>query len=676
MQRNMQITFGTNKKDLSENTKTYGVIFCVTENCNLRCNYCYMVKKNEKKRLNIITAKAAIDMLIRNYYSINKPCISFSFIGGEPLLEIDLINDICEYIKEQTRMNGLSWAEHYYFLFTTNGILYNSKKVQQFIKVNKEHVKITISIDGNKIKHDQQRVYPDGRGSYDDIIKNVPLWLEQFPNAKTKATFSHDDIPYIKDSVIHLWNLGIKNVSANLIFEDVWTQEDPRIFEKQLKALGDYVIENRIFLTDKTVHFLDATIGLPLTQEDRNRHFCGSGKNMVAIDCNGNLFPCVRFYDISLSKHKAWSIGNVYSGFNLEKMKPFEHMSMKNISSSACNNCNVANGCMSCAGFAYDNSKFGTILKRTTYHCAMHKANARAVEYFWNKLETEFNLSDSPRIRAKEEFSNSQKKTLMIYYNPSIASFCQYQKSQRPREKMSDAILNDALNFAKKHDMATIFLGYNEEHNEYCQIVENVDQCRASDILIHSTKIQKNFNNHIHIITINKKNISVCADWVKEIISTSIRPLRINISTPDLELWTKDTLLEYQHQLAIIAKQVKPDRNIQINVLTAYEAGISQECKCGVDNITIAPNGKIYLCPGFFEKDESLFIGDLTSSLDDILSVYLNADNSVTCKNCNKFSCNKCILTNKFCTNEYLVAADVNCKKSKIEYAVAHKFNS
>ena len=93
------------------------------------------------------------------------------------------------------------------FSFSTNGLLYGTKKVQDYIKKNKRHISIGISVDGNKIKHDMQRVYPDGRGSYDDVMKNVPLWLSQFPNHGTKATFSHGDLPYLKDSIIHLWNI-------------------------------------------------------------------------------------------------------------------------------------------------------------------------------------------------------------------------------------------------------------------------------------------------------------------------------------------------------------------------------------------------------------------------------------------------------------------------------------
>ncbi len=75
----------------------------------------------------------------------------------------------------------------------------------------------------------------DGSGSYDDVVKNIPLWQKQFPNSSTKVTFASADLKYLKESIIHLWNLGLKLIPANVVFEDVWQEGDDLIFEEQLK---------------------------------------------------------------------------------------------------------------------------------------------------------------------------------------------------------------------------------------------------------------------------------------------------------------------------------------------------------------------------------------------------------------------------------------------------------
>ena len=116
--------------------------------------------------------------------------------------------------------------------------------VQKFIEKHRGHTWFSISIDGTKEKHNVSRIKKDGSGSYDDVVKNVPLWLKQFPNAANKATFSHNDLPYLKESVLHLWDLGIKHVMANVVYEDVWQDGDDLIYENQLKELADYIIDH------------------------------------------------------------------------------------------------------------------------------------------------------------------------------------------------------------------------------------------------------------------------------------------------------------------------------------------------------------------------------------------------------------------------------------------------
>ena len=103
----------------------------------------------------------------------------------------------------------------------------------------------------------------DGSGSYDDVVKNIPLWQKQFPNSSTKVTFASADLKYLKESIIHLWNLGLKLIPANVVFEDVWQEGDDLIFEEQLKELADYIIEHKMWKNTLS-DFFDPLVGFPL----------------------------------------------------------------------------------------------------------------------------------------------------------------------------------------------------------------------------------------------------------------------------------------------------------------------------------------------------------------------------------------------------------------------------
>ena len=88
--------------------------------------------------------------------------------------------------------------------------------MMNFIKKNIDHLSIGITIDGTEILHDLNRIYKEsGKGSYKDVAKNIPLWLSQFPNGATKVTICSENIPYIKESVLHLFELGIHDVNIN-----------------------------------------------------------------------------------------------------------------------------------------------------------------------------------------------------------------------------------------------------------------------------------------------------------------------------------------------------------------------------------------------------------------------------------------------------------------------------
>lgn len=364
-----------------EASRSKNVTFVVTEDCQLRCRYCYMVGKNKAGRLKLDIAKRAIDYLLGARDIVTEGSVVWDFIGGEPFLEVELIDRLCDYFKVRAYELGHPWFESYRFSFSTNGLLYNDPRVQAYIAKNATHLSVQITVDGTRAKHDLQRVYPDGRGSYDDVVRSIPRWLEQFPKSSTKVTISSDDIPHIKDSVLHLWGLGIKEININVVFEDVWKPGDDERFEEQLVALADAAIDGRLYET-RSCSFFSKTIGAPYVD---NNNWCGAGR-MLAVDHKGNFYPCVRFLGFSLQKRPALTVGNCFEGLDRNRLRPFLTLDMVSQSPEECVDCGVATGCAWCQGANYDFADTRTIFQRSTAICKMHKARVRANNYFWNKL--------------------------------------------------------------------------------------------------------------------------------------------------------------------------------------------------------------------------------------------------------------------------------------------------
>ena len=361
------------------------ITFIVTKDCQLACKYCYLVSKNAKERMTWEVAKQAIDYILDREDEFREESVVWDFIGGEPFIEIELIDRICDYLKTEMYRRNHHWFNSYRFSFSTNGINYHEEKVQRFIEKNHNHLSIGITIDGTMQKHDLNRVYKgSGKGSYEDVVRNIPLWLKQFPNASTKVTISSADIPYIKESVLHLYSLGIHEVNINCVFEDVWQEGDERLFEEQLTGLADEIIRKGYY-KDYACSFFSEHIGKPMDKVKDNQNWCGAGM-MLSIDAAGNFYPCTRFAQYSLRNKQARIIGNIHEGIDKNKLRPFLTLDRCTQSPRQCLECEVASGCAWCQGENYDAADTDTIYQRAIAICKMHKARVRANNYYWNKL--------------------------------------------------------------------------------------------------------------------------------------------------------------------------------------------------------------------------------------------------------------------------------------------------
>lgn len=397
------------QKEPWQNALSKTITFIVTKDCQLACKYCYLVGKNQKEKMSFEVAQKAIDYILDNPTFSNEESVVFDFIGGEPFLEIELVDKICDYIKIALYQKKHHWFNSYRINVTTNGINYYTPKVQDFIKKNYLHLSIGITIDGTKRKHDLNRIWKSDdlgnkeRGSYDYVIKNIPLWLEQFPKDSTKVTISSADIKYIKESVLHLFNLGIHEVNINCVFESVWHDGDDLLFEEQLLSLADEIIDNNLYI-DNSCSFFSEIIGKPIPEYD-NVNWCGAGI-MISIDAAGNFYPCTRFAQYSLRSKKAWIIGNVNEGIDKNKLRPFLTLDRSTQSNQECMNCEVASGCAWCQGENYDAAETPTAYQRATAICKMHKARVRANNYYWNKLYRKLELEGT-----REEFEKNKRES-------------------------------------------------------------------------------------------------------------------------------------------------------------------------------------------------------------------------------------------------------------------------
>lgn len=650
--------------------------FVVTEDCNLRCKYCYVTHKSKGKVLNLETAKRFIDYLLTSPDIHQSDSVVLDFIGGEPLLEAKLIEDICDYFKVRAYEEGTRWYWKYRINISTNGVNYDSDEVQHLIRKNKGKISIGITIDGTKEKHDLQRVFPDGSGSYDIIHKNLKLWMSQF-DASTKVTFASEDLKYLRESIIHLWNEGIYNVSANVVYEDVWREGDDKIFEQQLKELADYIIDHELYNKEYCTLFLDH-IGTPYEKEDLNNTSCGAGK-MLAISPDGNIYPCMRYYDYSLNHQPGYIIGNLDDGIDFDKARVFLLAMYKYQCDNECLNCPIAKGCEFCQGFSYDESESGTNFQKAKYICKMHKARVRANNYYFAKLYHKTGIK-------RQNFY--WKKELLFVLDDQYTSFCSYSNRSNFDNRMSPALIEEGLKFAEENFMKPVFLHSAQIADEYLKDYQEIEVLHRIpisayreelpfydyQIVVDDTSINLleriPYQSNI-IFNLSYENMSKLSDMVTTLWEKTDR---INLNLYNLSKTAN--LGEYQKQLEKCVdrmNEIEKHTGVlkELNVLTDVMFIKEHEgCTAGEDSITLAPDGRFYVCPAFY-SNHLASVGDLQVGIKIPNGELYRKDHMPLCEKCTSYQCENCKFINKQCTNEVNVSPAFQCRKAQIEEKTA-----
>lgn len=368
------------------------VTFQVTENCNLACSYCYQINKSPK-RMSFDIAKRGVDLMLEDtdyINSRNRVAGILDFIGGEPLLEIDLMREIYEYFLKRTHELNHPWELRHRVSFCSNGILFMDDKVQAFIKKYLPTTSIAITIDGPEELHDACRRFPDGRPSHAIVESAVKYAVQEYGFNNTKITLSPENISHIGSLFRYIYeDLHITQIFANCTFEGPWTTEHAKIFYDKLIELSDYCYENDTY-SKLAITLFNEDDFVQNNYAETDENWCGGNGAMLAIGPDGLCYPCLRYMPSSLGTSvPPIVIGNVFDGLLTKPCEKCMEQKLKAMTATSqsteeCINCPIASGCAWCSGYNYQ--LYGELNKRCTEICVMHKTRALANAYYWNRF--------------------------------------------------------------------------------------------------------------------------------------------------------------------------------------------------------------------------------------------------------------------------------------------------
>lgn len=345
-------------------TKIANMILQVTQNCNLRCEYCvysgkYNNREHTNKRMSFHTAKRAIDFLLE--HSKERDKIYIGFYGGEPLLEFELIKKCIIYAREVFE------GKEVCFNFTTNATLLTEDKIEDIVK---NDVRIMVSIDGPRHVHDKHRKFANNHaGSFDMAIKNLNYIKHKYPDYYKKCvTFNivldinndlEDVLQFFHEN--ELFEAGMCNVSfisdRNLkenskeYNEKFAAQMQYSLFKLYLQMIGKLKSTSASIFYSQIVkmrEIRDTSFAkrASLPQKGHRGGPCVPGVFRLFVTVDGRFFPCERVSESSC----VCEIGDIENGYNIENIKKI--VNIGKYTEEQCKNCWAYSYCTICIGDA------------------------------------------------------------------------------------------------------------------------------------------------------------------------------------------------------------------------------------------------------------------------------------------------------------------------------------
>lgn len=269
-------------------------------------------------------------------------------------------------------------------------------------------------------------------------------------------------------------------------------------------------------------------------------------------------------------------------------------------------------------------------------------------------------------------------KYAIILLDDTSTAYCHADNPLKEGQLMPINTLRDAVFWCMKENLNIQFVYPDYElSNEYLSIIDSVDHADIkhlgkADVTVFNGWEELNLNNLKSpsiVLRLTKKELLCKHERYQEIINYDGH---VSIVITDVEEFAAKYFDEYQKLLSKLSISVESQALIgrlpQINILTdRMHLSEMNNCNAGYESITIAPNGRFYVCPAFYYDDEKNNIGSLRDGLKIKNGQLYKLNYAPICRNCDAYQCRRCIWLNKKMTLEVNTPSHEQCVLSHIE---------
>lgn len=271
---------------------------------------------------------------------------------------------------------------------------------------------------------------------------------------------------------------------------------------------------------------------------------------------------------------------------------------------------------------------------------------------------------------------------LIILLDDTAVSFCHYGNNHKKRRLMPLETMKAGILYGMKENLNIQFVYPDYDlPEEYGAVIESIDHSKIKpaskaggadvtviDGLVEAKSITVS-HNETYVLRLTKQEIFAGHDAIVNLLGNA---LRLNVVLTNVETFIDDDFDKYKDVLDDLAKDVErmyaEGKSPQLNILTdRMMLDKMNNCGAGETNITLAPDGRFYVCPAFYLCDNGYAIGCLDGGLDIKNAQLYKLDHAPLCRKCDAYQCRRCVWLNRKTTLEVNTPSHEQCVVAHLE---------
>ncbi|MBR6600268.1 MAG: CXXX repeat peptide maturase [Bacteroidaceae bacterium] len=282
-------------------------------------------------------------------------------------------------------------------------------------------------------------------------------------------------------------------------------------------------------------------------------------------------------------------------------------------------------------------------------------------------------------------------KYLIIQLDDTSTSYCHYGNLRKDHRLISLENLKAVILFAMKENLTVQFVYPKYElPEEYKEAIRSIDHSKIvpmgskekGDVVVLEGWEELDgcslLPDIAYVLRTGKKELFDNYTQIPDILP---RVARLNVVITDVETFEEKDFFTYKKVLATLSKEVESlyakGLSPQLNLLTdRMMLDGMNNCNAGWESITLAPDGRFYVCPAFYLADEDedyglgkskYSIGDLENGLDIKNPQLYKLSHAPLCRNCDAYQCKRCVWLNRKMTYEVNTPSHEQCMMAHLE---------